>query len=155
MHMTVIKEFRMGPYKFRNVPVYVFDDTYNVTSYPYLGGLIGNDLLRRFNTILNYDKREFYLIPNSHFNEPFDYAYTGLELYSVGGQIIIGDVASGSPAESIGLMEGDVVVAVNKNFNQNLQLYKLTIQSAGNRVKIIIQRDGVLKEFELKVKSIL
>src|SRR5438309_7923339 len=75
MSTTVVKEVRFGPYRFKNVPVYVFDDTYNITSYPYLGGLIGNDLLRRFNVILNYDRRDIYLVPNKHFNEPFDYSY--------------------------------------------------------------------------------
>ncbi|MGN6163179.1 MAG: aspartyl protease family protein [Flavisolibacter sp.] len=155
MSMTVIKEIKLGPYKFRNVPIYIFDDEYNVTSYPYLGGLIGNDLLRRFNIILNYGRRDIYLIPNTHYNEAFDYSYTGLELYFENGQIILGDVAKGSPAEAIGLKEGDVVVAVNKNFSQNLQQYKLAMQNAGDRLKIIIQRNGELKEFDLKVKSIL
>ncbi|MFL5772988.1 MAG: aspartyl protease family protein [Flavisolibacter sp.] len=155
MNMTVIKEVKMGPYRFRNVPVYVFDDEYNITSYPYLGGLIGNDLLRRFNVILNYDRRDFYLIPNSHFTDPFDYSYSGLELYFVDGVIIVGDVARNSPAEQVGLKEGDIVVAVNKNFSQNLQQYKAAIQNTGERLRLIIQRDGVLKEFDLKVKSIL
>jgi hypothetical protein len=155
MSMTVIKEIKLGPYKFRNVPIYIFDDQYNVTSYPYLGGLIGNDLLRRFNIILNYDRRDIYLMPNTHYNEAFDYSYTGIELYMENGQIILGDVAKGSPAEAVGLKEGDVVVAVNKNFSQNLQQYKLAMQNAGDKLKIIIQRDGELKEFDLKVKSIL
>lgn len=155
MSMTVIKEVRLGPYKFRNVPVYVFDDTYNITSYPYLAGLIGNDLLRRFNVILNYDRRDFYLIPNSHFSEPFDYSYTGLELYYIDNKIIIGDVAKNSPAEAVGLKEGDIVLSVNKNFSQNLQQYKAAIQNAGDKLKIIVQRGGELKEYDLKVRSIL
>jgi len=155
MGLTVIKEIKLGPYRFRNVPIYVFDDKYNVTSYPYLGGLIGNDLLRRFNVILNYERRDIYLMPNSHYSEPFDYSYTGLELFLENGQIILGDVAKGSPAEAIGLKEGDVVVAVNKNFSQNLQQYKTAMQNAGDRLKIIVQREGELLEFNLKVKSIL
>jgi len=155
MYMTVTKEVKLGPYRFRNVPIYVFDDTYNVTSYPYLGGLIGNDLLRRFNVILNYDKRDFYLVPNSHFQEPFDYSYSGIELYFVNGQILIGDVAKNSPAEKAGLKEGDIVVGVNKNFSQNLQQYKAALQVAGQKVQIIVQRDGELKEFQFKILSIL
>ena len=154
MSMTVIKEIKLGPFKFKNVPVYIFDDVYNVTSYPYLGGLIGNDLLRRFNVILNYEKRDIYLIPNSHFYDPFDYSYSGMELYFYNGKIIIGDVAKNSPAELAGLKEGDIVLAVNKNFNQNLQQYKAAIQSTGDRIKMIIIRDGELKEINLKVKSI-
>ncbi|HUP13525.1 MAG TPA: retroviral-like aspartic protease family protein, partial [Niastella sp.] len=54
MKQGVIKQIQVGPYKFRNVPTYIFDDEYNVTAYPALGGLIGNDLLRRFNLIINY-----------------------------------------------------------------------------------------------------
>ena len=155
MTLTVIREIKIGPYRFRNVPIYIFDDKFNVTSYPYLGGLIGNDLLRRFNVILNYERRDIYLLPNSHYNEPFDYSYTGIELFLENGQIVLGDVAKGSPAEAAGLKEGDVVVAINKNFAQNLQQYKIALQTTGDRLKIIVQRDGELKEFEMKVRSIL
>ncbi len=155
MHMTVIKEVKLGSYRFRNVPIYIFEDTYNVTSYPYLGGLIGSDLLRRFNIILNYDKRDIYLTPNSHFGEPFDYAYSGIELYFVSGLIIIGDVAKNSPAEKAGVKEGDVVIAVNKNFEQNLQHLKASLQNAGNQIKLIVKRGDELMEFQFKVKSIL
>jgi len=155
MNMTVIKEVKLGPYRFRNVPIYVFEDTYNVTSYPYLGGLIGSDILRRFNIILNYGNRDIYLSPNSHFGDSFDYAYSGIELYFVNGIIIIGDVAKGSPAEKGGVKEGDVVIAINKNFEQNLQNLKASLQNAGTQIKIIVKRGDELMEFQFKVKSIL
>ena len=155
MAITVIKEVKLGPYRFRNVPVYIFDDIFNATSYPYLGGLIGNDLLRRFNVVMNYDRREIHLLPNSHFNDPFDYSYSGLELYYVEGKVLIGDVAEKSPAEKAGLMEGDEVIAIDKNFSQNLQQYKYTLQNAKGRLKIIILRGSQLLEVEVKVKSIL
>src|SRR5207249_12050816 len=101
-----------------NGPIYIFKDEYNVTSYPFLGGLIGNDILRRFNFILNYDKRYFYLTPNSHYLEPFDYSYSGIELYFINVEITMGDVVDGSSAASSGLREGDAVVAINKVFSQ-------------------------------------
>ena len=155
MQATVVKEVKVGPYRFRNVPVYVFDDIYNVTSYPYLSGILGNDLLRRFNIILNYERRDIYITPNSHFNEQFDYAYTGVELYSVNGLIVIGDVANGSPAEKAGLKEGDIVVGINKTFDQNLSHYKSALQVPGEKLKVVIRRNDVLMEFNFKVKSIL
>lgn len=154
MHVTVIKEVKVGPYKFRSVPTYIFDDVYNVTSYPFLGGLIGNDILRRFNCILNYDKLDFYLIPNTHFNDPFDYAYAGMELYFVEGEIIIGDVAKDSPAEEAGLLEGDVVIAINNDFTQNLNRYKIALQVPNEKLKFIIRRNKELKEISFKTKSI-
>jgi len=154
MQMTVIKEIKLGPYRFRNVPVFIFDDKYNITSYPYLGGLIGNDLLRRFNLILNYPKKEFYFTPNSHYNDLFDYAYAGIELYFIDGKVVLGDVAIGSPAAHAGLMEGDVVVGINNNLTQNLQQYKQALQVPGEKIKMIISRQGDLMQFEFRIKSI-
>ena len=155
MHVTVIKEVKLGPYKFKAVPTYIFDDVYNVTNYPHLGGLIGNDILRRFNAILNYDKRDFYLVPNRHFNDPFDYSYSGVELYFIQGYIIVGDVAKGSAAEAAGLMENDIVLAINNNFSQNLNQYKIALQAPNQKLKLIVRRNNELKEISFKVKSIL
>ena len=155
MELIVMKEVKLGPYRFRNVPVYIFDDENNVTSYPYMGGLIGNDILRRFNVILNYARNDIYLSPNSHYGEVFDYSYSGVELYFVEGLIIVGDVAKGSPAETAGLKEGDEIIAVNKNFSQNLNQYKVALQAPNERVKIILRRDRAMHEIEFKVKSIL
>ncbi len=154
MQLTVIKELKLGPYRFRNVPVYIFKDEYNITSYPFLGGIIGNDILRRFNCIMNYDKRDFYLTPNSHFLDPFDYSYSGVELYFINGQIIVGDVAEGSPAATTGLQEGDIVVAINKIFNQNLTQLKAALQNSNEKIKMIVRRKGELKVFEFKIRSI-
>lgn len=155
MELTVIREVKIGPYKFKNVPIYVFDDVYNVTSYPYMGGLIGNDILRRFNVILNYANGDIYLSPNAHFSDLFDYSYSGVELYLIQGVILIGDIAKGSPAEASGLKEGDQVLAVNKDFSQNLNQYKILMQVPNERVKLVIRREGVIMEIEFKVKSIL
>lgn len=154
MHITVIKEFKLGPYRFRSVPVYIFNDIYNITSYPYLSGIIGNDIMRRFNIIINYAKSQFYITPNSHYNDLFDYSYIGVELYYLDGMVILGDVAKGSPAEEAGLMEGDKVVAINKNFSQNLQQLKQSLQEMSSKVKFIVEREGELLQFEFKVKSI-
>ena len=155
MELLVIKEVKLGPYRFRNVPVHIFDDVNNVSSYPYMGGLIGNDILRRFNVILNYAKSDIYITPNSHFTEPFDYSYSGVELYLIDGLILVGDVAKGSPAETAGLKEGDQVLAVNRNFSQNLNQYKIAMQTPNERIKIIYRRNGVINEVEFKIKSIL
>ncbi len=98
MMLTIIKQIQIGPYKFRKVPTDILDDEYNATSYPFLGGVIGNDILRRFNVILNYNKREIHLLPNSHFNDDFDYSYTGLNMYYIEGKIVLDEVIHKSPA---------------------------------------------------------
>lgn len=155
MRLTVIKMVQIGNYKFRNVPTYLFNDEFNVTSYPFVGGLLGNDLLRRFNLTINYPKREIHLSPNSHFNEPFDYAYTGMAIYYINGFIVVEDVVPGSPAAKAGLRKDDLIIAVDKNFSNNIMAYKTILQSAREKIKITISRDKKLMQLTIKPLSIL
>jgi len=155
MRLTVVKMLQVGNYKFRNVPTYIFEDKYNVTSYPFVGGLLGNDLLRRFNLTINYPKREIHLLPNSHFSEAFDYAYTGLAIYYIDGSIVVDDIIAGSPAEKAGLKPNDIILGVEKNFTNNIMTYKSMLQSAREKIKITFSRDDKLMQVTLKPISIL
>lgn len=155
MRTTVIKMVQIGRYKFRNVPTYLYSDEYNVTSYPNVGGLVGNDLLRRFNLIINYPKREIHLLPNSHFNDLFDYAYTGMATYYVNGLILVDDIITGSPAEKAGILKDDIIISVNNNFSNNIMQYKDILQTERDRIKIIVKRKGELIQLFIKPKSIL
>lgn len=142
MELTVIKELQIGPYKFRRVPTNILDDEFNATSYPFLGGLIGDDILRRFNLIINYPKREIHLAPNSHYYEDFDYSYTGMNMYYFKGKIYTDDVIKNSPAYKAGLKRGDIIVGVNKNLTNNVEAYKNLMQTVGEKIELLILRNN-------------
>ncbi|HEX8332184.1 MAG TPA: aspartyl protease family protein [Segetibacter sp.] len=155
MRITTVKEFKVGPYRFRKVPTYIFEDDFNATSYPQLGGLVGNDIFRRFNTVFNYPEKEIHLLPNKRFAEPFDYAYTGLGIFLIDGEVTVEDVIKDSPGEKAGFKSGDVIYAIGKDFSQNIQAYKALLQNAGAKLKILVMRDGKLVFLTLNVRSIL
>ena len=155
LYMTIMKELKIGPYRFKNVPVNIFDDTYNITSYPVLGGLIGNDIFRRFNCILNYNNRQIHIIPNSRFRDPFDYAYSGVELYLIDGKIILGEIPKGSPAYNAGLLAGDELFAVNNRFGLNINDLKQELQAVIGNVRMIIKRNGELMVITMKTINIM
>jgi len=155
MRYTTVKWVKVGPYKFRKVPTHVFEDPYNVTNYPLLGGLLGNDLLRRFNTTFNYVKQELHIVPNSQFKDFFDYAYTGLAMYYVDGEILIDEVAPGSPADKAGFKKNDYVLAINNDFSKSIQSYRVKLQSVREKLTFLILRDGDIITLNLKPVSIL
>lgn len=155
MRITTVKEVKLGPYRFRKVPTYLFKDENNITNYPYLGGLIGNDLLRRFNATFNYVKQEVHIIPNSHYRDDFDYAYHGLSLYYIDKQIIVDDVVPGSPADKAGFMKDDVVIALNNDISNNIQVYKTMMQEIGVKMNFVILREGKALQLSMKPISIL
>lgn len=154
MTITVIKELKLGPYIFRRVPTHIMEDEYNATSYPYIGGLLGNDILRRFNMVFNYQKREIHLLPNTHFRDEFDYSYTGMVIYNIAGKIFIEDVIEGSPAFKAGFKREDVILAIDNNFSNDIAVYKDLLQSKRERVKVLVSRNGSPLIIHLKVGKI-
>lgn len=155
MEVTVIKSVSIGPYKFRKVPVYIFQDDYNVTNYPQMGGIIGNDLLRRFNLVINYPEQTIYLKPNTKFVEPFDYSYTGLGVYLVNNDITVVDIIKHSPGDDAGFKSGDIIVSIDNDFTRNIQTFKTALQNAGAKLKVLVIRDNKPLLLTLYVKSIM
>jgi hypothetical protein len=154
MSLTVLKEVKLGPYKFKSVPVHIFDDEYNVTTYPTLGGIIGNDLLRRFNLIVNYPEQTIHIKPNSHMNESFDYSYTGLGIYQVEGEIKVVDVIEGSPGDKAGFQTGDIIFSIENNYSKNIQVYKNLFQNAIGRIQVVVFRERMPLVLTMNVKDI-
>lgn len=154
MAITIAKEVKIGPFRFRRVPVHVFEDEFNVTSYPLLGGLIGNDILRRFNVILNYPEQSIHIRPNSHYNESFDYSYTGLGIYLIDGEIQVVDVMPGSPGDKAGFQPGDIIFSVETNASKNIQVYKNLFQNSIGKMRVVIFRKEKPMVLVIDVKDI-
>ena len=154
MQLTIMKEVNIGSYKFRQVPTYILDDEFNILAYPRLGGLIGNDILRRFNLIINYPQKEIHLCPNSHFRDPFDYSYTGMTMYDVNGAVVVDDIIEGSPADKSGLQNGDVIMAINNNFSAHIEVYKNLLQKTAEKIEILVTRNNRPILLSLKVGRI-
>lgn len=154
MRLTVVKSIKIGPYTFRNVPANFYDDEANITSYPYTAGLLGNDIMRRFNITLNYPEKEVNIVPNTFFSDKFDYAYSGLSLYQYGDKIFIDDIVEKSPADKAGLKNGDELISVNTNISGNIQHYENLLQNLNERILLIVRRSGTPYIFSLKPISI-
>jgi hypothetical protein len=154
MEIAVMKSVKIGNYKFKKVPVHIFEDDYNVTNYPSLGGLIGNDLLRRFNIILNYPEQSIFIKPNNHFTDSFDYSYTGLGIYLIDGQIKVIDIIEGSPGDKAGFKTEDIIFSIENNASNNIQAYKNLFQNALGKIKVIVLRNNLPLLLNMNVKDI-
>lgn len=154
MEIAVMKSVKIGNYKFKKVPVHIFDDDYNVTNYPTLGGLIGNDILRRFNITLNYPEQSIHIKPNEHFTDSFDYSYTGLGIYLVDGQIKVIDIIEGSPGDKAGFKTDDIIFSIENNASNNIQAYKNLFQNSLGKIKVVILRNNVPLMLTMNVKDI-
>lgn len=154
MQLTILDKIKIGPYKFKKVPILQFEDDFKLLNYPVLGGILGNDILRRFNLVINYPKKEIHLSPNNLFNESFDYSYTGMSVYLINNIVTIEDIIPNSPASKAGLLSGDVLIAINGKPITNLDMYKKIMAITVGKTKITIIREGRYYEMMLRIINI-
>jgi hypothetical protein len=154
MNLSLLREVRVGPYKFKKVPVHVFSDDFNVTAYPQMGGIIGNDLMRRFNMIVNYPEMSIHIKPNKYYFDPFDYSYTGLAFYLINGEVKVEDIMQGSPAEKAGFMPGDIIFSVDKTISKDIKTYRNIFQNSLGRILVMVIREGRPVILMMDVKDI-
>ena len=155
MQLTTLKKCALGSFVFRDVPTYIFNDEFGVIGYPAQGGLLGNEILRRFNIILNYQEGFMHLTPNIHYNDPFEYGYSGFSMLVEGEDVFVEDVITDSPAHSSGLRSGDIIVGINGDFSGNIQIYRTMIQETEKPVKLLVKRNNELLEMSFRPISIL
>jgi hypothetical protein len=155
MSIAVVKHFSFGPYKFKHVPVFVYTDSNNILGYPRRLGLVGSGILSRFNLILNFPANEIYIKPNKSFSDPFDYSYSGLNIWENEGKVEVYDVIPNSPAAKAGFIIGDEIVSIGNIFSGNLQAYRKMLKSERTTLNIIIKREKEYMPMLLKVGSIL
>ena len=79
-------------------------------------GNMGNNILKRFDVVFDYNRLAMYLRPSSFLKEPFEHDMSGMELASAGeeyNRVVITRVEPFSPAEDLGLQKGDEIFSIN------------------------------------------
>lgn len=83
-----IRKFTMSKFEFQD-PVVAFPDTISIRNVKMVqdrAGSVGAEVLRRFTVAFDYPNRKMYLKKNGHFNDPFSYNKSGIELQHYGLQ---------------------------------------------------------------------
>lgn len=71
IQQTQIKTLTIGEFTFKELPVSLPSINQGVGAMPGYLGILGNDVIKRFNLIIDYKKMKLYLKPNQHKNDEF------------------------------------------------------------------------------------
>ena len=150
-----VKSLRMGNNKLVN-PVSNFQELNELTDSVYLNGrngLVGGEIMSRFNFIIDFNREKLYLQTNRYFKTKFEYDKSGILLIAGGENLntfTVHEVLPNSPATEIGVQKGDELTHINiiparfyglGDINRKLQaktgkVYRLTFLRNGQKIKL-------------------
>jgi predicted aspartyl protease len=105
-----IDALELGAFTFNSMRVYAHAMG---TFSSLIDGLIGTEIMRRFNVVFDYNHRIIYLTPNTHYADPWQEERAGLTALHLGDEYVVVSVAEGSPAQIAGLQMADIIVSVD------------------------------------------
>lgn len=131
---------KIGGYRFENTLAGFSEDPVGAEN-----GIIGMDILRRFNPTFDYSEQQLRLRPSESFGDPFEFNMLGVQLRpQKDGGLYIRNVVEGSPASEQGVLEGDVILTVDGESvieEDHIRLKKL-MQREGESILLTLRREG-------------
>lgn len=151
------QEVKVASYSFSD-PIISFSlDTSGALSDKSHLGLFGNEILGRFEIIIDFKNNELYLKPNSSLNDPFTTSRHGFSYVdrskTMGGWIVKGFYEYSDGLKK-GLQAGDKIVFVDGipvqeiNYEDQHKLF-----GEKNSLLLTIEREGVRKDIEIQLSD--
>lgn len=145
-----VKKVEIGPFTFRR-PLVSYPDSCSVAGLTLNAdrhGSLGNDILRRFSVIFDFQGSALYLKPNKWYKAPFTYNRSGMDVEKPDPLVPVYSLFSiiaGSPADKAGLKPGDIIEYINyvPAFNLNLDEINSILYGENGRVVMLkVDRNG-------------
>jgi hypothetical protein len=135
-----LPNIQLGRFTIQNPVAIFFQDKQGVMASPEFDGVIGSEILRRFNVIFNYSRQQMILAPNRYFSEPYEHDMAGMLLVVEGKGFRVKQVIDDSPATAAGLCEGDLITAVNGRTVLTLERLRQMFMRRGRSYRLSVKR---------------
>ncbi len=122
-------------------------------------GMLGNNILERFDLIFDFPNSNLYIRPGEKFDEPFVFNRLGFgyvdRCETLGGWIVTG-LYEGSMAEKLGLKVDDKIITVNDTPAENIPYEEQTdFFKSIDKVKISFMRANIPKTIEFDLVPLI
>ncbi len=155
-----VKKFGLGGFEFDEMPVGISQARHGIQHNKKVAGILGNNLLQRFNITFNYSTSTVYFQANEKNKKPFLVNASGLNLqYAEDLQtVLVHRIFEGSPAEAAGIQENAEITSINGKEVSTYTLPEIRnmLKDIDNEmVKLEYRQDGVTSEAALNLEPLL
>jgi hypothetical protein len=159
VYTTMLANLSISNYDFSTLPVAMAIAEAGASSWSGPMGILGNGVLKHFNIFIDLQQKRMSLESNRLYHDQFEVNCSGLELVTDDAfqRVIIDHVYAGSPAEEAGLKVGNEIVQINGANVSDFQLPQIRsiLSQDGEEVEILIDREGELHGYTLKLQALI
>ncbi len=139
-----VVDFNINDLKFSNMPVGISQAKSGIQHSKKVFGIIGNNVLRRFNIIFDYKNKKMYWEKNSSFDEAFHVNTTGFDVQLSDDltSVLVHRVYEIGLAKQEGIQVNDEILEIDGNSIKDMKLpeIKKLINNEGGNFKMKIKR---------------
>lgn len=149
--ITRITSFAFSGFRFNNLPVQQARTHGGISAIAGIAGLLGNELLYRFNLLFDYPGRAIYLTPNRQYRTPVEFPLCGFQLKTDGQHLWITHLVAESPEAAAGMQENEEVLRINGKPALSLIQARALLKQTGKVVHLTLRQHGHVSQIAVKL----
>jgi hypothetical protein len=149
-YLSSLQQLSFGDFTFDHVPVNFSTSSTGSMANDSIDGVIGFDLIKKFNVVLDYEAKKMRLIPNKQYDSVLNFNLTGLSFRTQNDKVVVAGVMDYSPAKSAGIKKGDIVISVDNNQFKSSAELRNYLKGSYKTMDFLIEREGKLIDFNVK-----
>ena len=141
--------------QFENMTVRLAQSNGGVSGNSFVSGIVGLEILKRFNTIYDYYRQTMYIQPSQYLNMDFKINFSGLKVKKENGGLLVEDVFKGSAAEKAQLEVGDLIKSVDGRKNMKKDEFQPYFQNSKEPIRLEILRNGKTRRITIVPEAMI
>lgn len=150
-----LPNFEVLGHDFKGFPIRMATGAGGVSGREDVDGIIGLEILKRFNLIFDYANQVMYYQPSQLYDAAFRENFSGLKLIMVDGMLEIEAIVENSPASEAGLLVGDRIKTVDGQRNFSRMAFSDYVHPLRKDVKLEVIREDKTILVSLKPRKII
>ena len=149
--ITRITSFTFSGFRFNDLPIQLARTTAGISAMTGVAGLLGNELLYRFNLFFDYPDGTICLTPNGHYHEPMEFPLCGFHLKADRHRLWVAHLVADSPEVAAGMRENGEVLRIDGKLGLSLLQARILLKQTGKVVHLTLRQHGHVSQLAVKL----
>lgn len=154
-----VLSFSFGEQTIEDLPIGISMAKEGIQAHPEVAGIIGNQVLSKFNITIDVPGKKLYFQPNKNFDQPLHVNCSGIDvqLSKDKERVLVHQVFEGSPAAAAGISLNDELLMINNRPVRDvpLPIIKELLRQNGEEVTLELNQSGEKRTVTLALKSLI